>query len=73
MLAAALQALCSAAGGPRGGKFAPADPCNPLHPAAGDLGRTRPSLGDLLGCQAEIVSLDVTEIHMAFGDEAQAQ
>lgn len=40
----------------------------PLLPT-GDLGRTRPSLGDLLGCQAEIVSLDVTQIHMAFGAE----
>ena len=38
-------------------------------PPTGDLGRTRPSLGDLLGCQAEIASLDVTQIHMAFGAE----
>lgn len=34
-------------------------------PAAGDLGRTQPSLGDLLGgCRAEIASLDVMEVHM---------
>lgn len=37
-------------------------------PLAGDLGRSRPSLGDLLGgCQAQIVTLDVAEIHMQFG------
>ncbi|KAL4440487.1 hypothetical protein ABPG75_003488 [Micractinium tetrahymenae] len=36
----------------------------------GDLGRTRPSLGDLLGgCRAQIVSLDVEQVHMEFGAE----
>ncbi len=36
-------------------------------PAAGDLGRTQPSLGDLLGgVQAQIAYLDVTDIHMDF-------
>jgi len=31
----------------------------------GDFGRTRPSLGDLLGgCRAEILQLDVTDVHM---------
>jgi len=28
----------------------------------GDMGRTEPSLGDLLDCRADIVQLDVTEI-----------
>jgi tRNA pseudouridine synthase 10 len=29
----------------------------------GDAGRTAPSLGDLLGCRAEIIQLDVTAIN----------
>jgi hypothetical protein len=34
---------------------------------AGDMGRTQPSLGDLLGgLQAQIAYLDVTDIHMDF-------
>jgi hypothetical protein len=41
-------------------------PPPPSRPA-GDLGRSRPSLGDLLGCRAQIVSLDVLEVHMEFG------
>lgn len=36
---------------------------SPLH-LAGDMGRTRPCLGDLLGCRAQIAYLDVTDIHM---------
>ncbi|PSC72039.1 tRNA pseudouridine synthase Pus10 [Micractinium conductrix] len=41
----------------------------------GDLGRSRPCLGDLLGgCRAQIVSLDVAAVHMPFGPlEAAAQ
>ncbi|KAL4856344.1 putative tRNA pseudouridine synthase Pus10 [Chlorella vulgaris] len=36
----------------------------------GDLGRSQPSLGDLLGgCKAQIVSLDVLEVHMEFGQQ----
>ena len=31
-----------------------------------DGGRTVPSLGRLLGCTAEILQLDVTEVHMDF-------
>ena len=31
-----------------------------------DDGRTRPSLGSLLGCEADILQLDVVEIHMDF-------
>lgn len=43
----------------------------PCH-GAGDLGRSRPSLGDLLGgCRAQIVSLDVEQVHMEFGPESQ--
>ncbi len=38
---------------------------------AGDLGRSRPSLGDLLGCKAQILILDVLEIHMDFGGEGK--
>jgi len=30
----------------------------------GDLGRTRPSFGDLVGCEADILQLDVAEVHM---------
>jgi len=33
----------------------------------GDFGRTRPSVGELLGCRADIMQLDVTEIDMEFG------
>ena len=32
----------------------------------GDFGRTRPSLGELLGCEADILQLDVTRVDMAF-------
>eukprot|EP00727_Mastigamoeba_balamuthi_P012493 m51a1_g7867 hypothetical protein (597) ;mRNA; f:272922-274843 len=32
----------------------------------GDLGRTRPSLGDLLACSADILQLDVTGVHLDF-------
>eukprot|EP00249_Psilotum_nudum_P009438 c21938_g1_i1 orf=56-1765(+) len=32
----------------------------------GDIGRTYPSIGSLLGCQAEIIQLDVTDIKMDF-------
>ena len=35
----------------------------------GDFGRTRPSVGELLGCKADIMQLDVTEIDMTFGGE----
>ena len=28
----------------------------------GDLGRTRPCVGTLLGCQADIIQLDVTDL-----------
>lgn len=45
-------------------------PSSPL--CAGDLGRSSPSLGHLLGCRAQIVSLDVEEVHMRFGAQ-QAQ
>lgn len=31
-----------------------------------DEGRTVPSLGSLLGCEAEILQLDVAELHMDF-------
>mgnify|MGYP003313207179 CR=1 FL=1 len=38
----------------------------------GDFGRTSPSVGEILGCQADILQLDVTDIEMAFGgDEAR--
>lgn len=30
----------------------------------GDLGRTQPSFGDLFGCEADILQLDVEEVHM---------
>lgn len=30
----------------------------------GDLGRTHPSIGSLLGCRAEILQLDVTDVKM---------
>lgn len=30
---------------------------------AGDMGRTSPSLGDLLGCETRIAFLDVTDVH----------
>ena len=29
----------------------------------GDLGRTRPSFGDLMGCEADICQLDVEQVH----------
>ncbi|KAK4853566.1 hypothetical protein QYF36_010962 [Acer negundo] len=36
----------------------------------GDLGRTNPSIGSILGCRAEILQLDVTEVKMdCFLDE----
>lgn len=36
----------------------------------GDLGRTHPSVGSILGCRAEILQLDVTEVKMdCFLDE----
>ena len=33
----------------------------------GDFGRTSPSVGEILGCEADILQLDVTDIEMAFG------
>lgn len=33
---------------------------------SGDFGRTRPSLGDLFGCDAEILQLDVMSVDMKF-------
>lgn len=30
----------------------------------GDLGRTHPSIGSILGCRAEILQLDVTDVKM---------
>ena len=33
----------------------------------GDFGRTAPSIGEILGCEADILQLDVTDIEMAFG------
>lgn len=35
----------------------------------GDLGRTYPNVGSLLGCEAEILQLDVTDIKMDLFDE----
>ncbi|KAL5706280.1 tRNA pseudouridine(55) synthase [Ranunculus cassubicifolius] len=32
----------------------------------GDLGRTQPSIGSLLGCRAEILQLDVTDVKMDY-------
>ncbi|TVU14890.1 hypothetical protein EJB05_38387 [Eragrostis curvula] len=32
----------------------------------GDLGRTHPSIGSMLGCRAEILQLDVTDVKMDF-------
>ena len=38
----------------------------------GDFGRTSPSVGEILGCEADILQLDVTDIEMVFGgDEAR--
>ncbi|XP_038978308.1 tRNA pseudouridine synthase Pus10 isoform X5 [Phoenix dactylifera] len=34
----------------------------------GDLGRTHPSIGSILGCRAEILQLDVTDVKMDFFD-----
>ncbi|XP_010918179.1 uncharacterized protein [Elaeis guineensis] len=34
----------------------------------GDLGRTHPSIGAILGCRAEILQLDVTDVKMDFFD-----
>ena len=31
-----------------------------------DNGRTVPSLGSLLGCEAQILELDVAEVHMDY-------
>ena len=42
----------------------------------GDFGRTRPNVGELLGCRADILQLDVTDIEMAFaggGEEARRE
>lgn len=40
----------------------------------GDFGRTRPNVGELLGCRADILQLDVTDIEMAFaGGGAEAR
>ena len=36
----------------------------------GDLGRTRPSVRDLLGCAADIVQLDVVDVIDGDGDDA---
>ena len=33
----------------------------------GDFGRTRPNVGEMLGCRADIMQLDVTDIDMDFG------
>ena len=38
----------------------------------GDFGRTSPSVGEILGCQADILQLDVTDIEMAFGGDEEA-
>nr|ACF80348.1 unknown [Zea mays] len=32
----------------------------------GDLGRTHPSIGAIIGCRAEILQLDVTDVKMDF-------
>jgi len=34
----------------------------------GDLGRTTPSLGEILNCEADIIQLDVNEIHLNWPD-----
>ncbi|KAJ4746645.1 tRNA pseudouridine synthase Pus10 [Rhynchospora pubera] len=34
----------------------------------GDLGRTHPSIGSILGCRAEILQLDVTDVKMDYFD-----
>lgn len=65
---------------PRSHAHARSQACTSLPPpltplvchCTGDLGRTRPSLGDLLGgCRAQIVSLDVEQVHMDFGPQRQ--
>jgi len=33
----------------------------------GDMGRTRPSFGDLMGCEADILQLDVEKVHCDLG------
>ena len=38
----------------------------------GDFGRTSPSVGEILGCEADILQLDVTDIEMAFGGDEEA-
>ena len=35
----------------------------------GDLGRTRPSVGSLLGCEADILWLDVTDVLLPDPDD----
>jgi tRNA U54 and U55 pseudouridine synthase Pus10 len=35
----------------------------------GDFGRTRPSVGELLGCEADILELDVTDVLLADPDD----
>ena len=32
----------------------------------GDFGRTRPSVGDMLGCACDILQLDVVDVDMDF-------
>ena len=39
----------------------------------GDLGRTRPNLGSLLGCRADILQLDVDEVHVDWPPALAAQ
>ena len=39
----------------------------------GDLGRTQPSLGSILGCEADIVHLDVTDVCLEFDPQALEQ
>lgn len=36
----------------------------------GDFGRTSPSVGEILGCECDIMQLDVTDIQMEFGGPA---
>lgn len=38
----------------------------------GDLGRTRPNVGELLGCKADILQLDVLGLHLPHAVEAPA-
>ena len=34
----------------------------------GDFGRTRPNVGEMLGCAADIIQLDVTDVVMDFAN-----